>query len=132
MLKLKDLDSKTASNAGAWIDIFHPVTKENTGMQILVAGTDSDRYRSVLHAHQNRRVQAFSRGQPLRLSAEEQENERLDLLVSCTLGWKGVSEDGSTPLEFSPENARRVYVDFPAIREQVDMAIADRSLFMKA
>lgn len=133
MLSLKELETVSSANEGVWIRIFHPVTLAETGIEIKVLGMDSSAYRQIIQKHQRKRAKAFERsGRLMSLSPEEMEDEQRELLVACTVDWKGVSEDGAEPLPFTPENARSVYESTPVIREQVNAAIADRALFIKA
>ncbi len=53
----------------------------------------------------------------------------IDVLVACTLGWEGLG-DKEGPLAFTPENARRLYIDYPVIREQVDNFVGNRGNFL--
>jgi len=48
---------------------------------------------------------------------EELEDEALELIVACTVSWTGLE------LDCTPENARKVYADFPLIRTQVEDAV---------
>jgi hypothetical protein len=118
----------------AVVEIYHPVSKVNIGISITVASTDSEAFRKASQAQQNKRLKQMTRGRRgagTALTAEEMEEESLDLLASCTLGWEGVNY-GTDPLPFSKEAARNLYRKHAFIREQVDEAMADRSLFLKS
>jgi hypothetical protein len=109
--------------------IFDPKTRKDTDIVITVYGRDSKVYKQAIRAQVNRRAKNPTRRMALSMTAEDVENETLDLLCSCTAGWRGVLWDGK-PLPFSGENARLLYERVPIIREQVDEAIADRNLFL--
>jgi len=64
------------------------------------------------------------------ITADELDNDSLDLLAACTLGWSGFVVDGSE-LECNTENARRLYRQFPWLREQAQQYIDDRANFLK-
>jgi hypothetical protein len=117
----------------AVVDIYHPVTKVAIGIQITVASTDSETFRKASQAQQNKRLKQMSRGRRAgaTLTAEELEEESLDLLATCTIGWDGVLM-GTEPLAFSKQAAMNLYRKHAFIREQVDEAMADRALFLKS
>lgn len=122
---LSTLNVVEAANKGTVVDITHPVSGEVLGIKITVAGSDSDIYRKAQRQILNKRLAQRA----VKTKAEEIENESLELLVKCTLGWEGVEEAGA-PIPFSAEAARSLYKKYPWLREQVDTAIADRSLFL--
>lgn len=143
---------KVATVGGAKISITHPRTGLATGIVISVLGSDSEAYRNLLRKQQNRRLEAAAKNRGMRkgstVTAEALEEESLDLLIACTVGWETVEKDAkgadvSRPeiemdegewLPCTPENARRVYADpgLAWLREQVDAEIADRSNFLKS
>ena len=45
----------------------------------------------------------------------------LDLLAACTVSWVEIEENGE-PLACNAETAKRVYTDYPWLREQVQAA----------
>lgn len=109
--------------------IYDPRTRRDTDIVIVVYGRDSKKYKDAIRQQVNRRTKHVGRRIALSISAEEIEQEGLDLLVTCTAGWRGVLFDGKE-LPYSPDNARMLYERVPIIREQVDEAIADRNLFL--
>jgi len=146
MLDLTQLDTSKTAETGVAVALRHPVTHVPLGVRIQVAGVDSDTYRSHIRRQQNRRMEQAkrSRGQ-ISISAEELENDALDLLVACTKGWESdIEEHGEKKtvsaipcgeqglLPCTPENVRKVYANpgFAWLREQVDAEIGDRSNFL--
>lgn len=127
-----DLSQLAASDSAA-VEIYHPVSKKPIGITINIVSTDSDLFRKATMAQQNKRIKMMTRGRRTgsALTAEEMEEESLDLLASCTLVWDGVLM-GTDPLPFTKENARELYRKHSFIREQVDEAMADRALFLKS
>lgn len=100
---------------------------EVTDIIIEVAGQDSEKFRKAEVAKRNRRLKAAMKNK--KVSAEQLDEEGLNLLVSCTVSWQNVMW-GKEELECTPDNVRKLYTKHPFIREQVDEAIADRTLFM--
>lgn len=100
---------------------------EPTDISIEVAGQDSDEFRKAEVAKRNRRLKAAQKGK--KITAEQLDEEGLDLLVNCTVSWQNVFW-GKDEMECTPENVRKLYTEHPFIREQIDEAIADRTLFM--
>lgn len=128
------MDTVAACNAGATIDILD-VSQRKTGMKITILGKDSDVFRETqrdnIDAHNARVALARQKGKPTPFqSQDEQEQEGIDLLVACTVGWEGVAI-GEEVLVFNVPNARRLYKEFPEVRRQVDSAIMDLEIFMK-
>lgn len=135
-LDISTLDTVSAANKGAEFELKHPVTMEPMGAFIGILGKDSDTFRSAFRKKVNARLareaMAKKRGKDADApTVEDSEADGMDLLVACTTGWRGLLENG-TPLEFSETAARKLYTQAPWIRLQVDEAIADLSLFMKA
>lgn len=104
--------------------------QDGTPVVIKLAGIDSNRYRKASRAAQDRRLQSMN-NRRLKLTAITLEEEALDTLVACTLGWTGIMLDGQL-VECTPENIKKVYLRYPAIKEQVDTFIGDRSNFLKS
>lgn len=132
---LKSLDTVAASNAGAEIELRHPVTNAPIGVFVSVVGKDSDTYRTFQRLKFNEYLraeqQAKMRGrQPNQKSAEDYEDDMLSLLVACTRGWRGMVYEGEE-LAFTAENVRKVYQTQPWIRDQVNEAVGDLGNFLK-
>lgn len=124
-----DVTSLAPTSDTAEVTIFDPRTRKDTDIVITVCGRDSARYKEVIRRQLNRRTKHLGRRLALTLSAEEVEQEALDLLVECTVSWRNVVMNGSE-LTCTPANVRLLYQTVPIIREQVDEAIADRTLFL--
>lgn len=50
------------------------------------------------------------------------------LLACATISWQNITEDGE-PIEPTLDNFERVYLLYPWIRDQVDLAIGDKKRF---
>jgi hypothetical protein len=133
-IDLTTIDTVKGSNEGFDVKIFHPGTLVDLDIVISVLGKDSDEFQKVTRSQQKRRLAKVSKGGfrvNAPLSAEEIEQDGIDLLAACTVGWKGVIID-QKEIPFSKENAANLYVRFPWIKEQVDTAVGDRANFIKA
>lgn len=122
---------KESQENGIEVDIKHPDTGEPIGLKILVAGPDSERQRKARQKMLNARIRA-RRMTPL--TAAEQEVETAKILAESTISWEwsnGLSFNGSVP-DLDVETAASLYKKLPFVREQVDLAAADRGGFMKA
>lgn len=129
---LSALDTAKAANAGFNVDLYHPANNADLGIKIRVLGKDSDEFRRVSNAQNKRRMDRMQRGgfRNTTPSPEELEQNGIELLAACTLGWTGVIVDGQ-PLAFSRDNVKMLYGRFPWIKEQVDAAIGDRANFIQ-
>ncbi|RYZ33279.1 MAG: hypothetical protein EOO72_14410, partial [Myxococcaceae bacterium] len=107
------------------VDILHPITGQPTGMQVEVAGMDSQRYReatrSIIDKATASTVRASRRAR--QEASRDMEADALELLVACTVSWTGVMERGAE-VPLTPENARRLYAAHPWLRRQVDEAVS--------
>lgn len=126
-----DLQSiKDSMRDDMWLTIEHPVTKAPTVMRIRLASPDSEAFRRVDRRIKNRNMQAARKSKG-GLTIENLDASGLELLTGVTLGWENVTLRGE-PWLFSAENARKLYEDFPFIREQVDEFLAERAHFFSS
>ncbi|MFO1126374.1 MAG: hypothetical protein U1E25_14595 [Methylocystis sp.] len=136
MFDLASLDTTPAAEAGAEMKVLHPtsgaVLSQEDGQPIVITlvGEDSERFRRASRASLDRRLKRQSAGVSAPPSAEELENNAIETLVACTIGWSGIALDGKT-LDCTPENARMIYKRLRWLREQVDAFINDRANFLK-
>jgi hypothetical protein len=136
LFDLATLDTRVASEDGVIMPVRHPTTddpllSDGAPITLRVCGQDSRRYREVDREHTDRRFKRMGRGGNTDLSAKELELERLERVVSCTLGWENVYLDNQ-PLSFSQENALELYKRLPWLVEQVNRFVQDRGNFLKA
>jgi len=134
VIDLASIDTIKASNAGAEIELRHPVTNAPLGVFITVLGKDSDAYREFqrhkFNDYLRNEAMAKARGkQPTAKSAEDYEDDMLTLLVSCTKGWRNVVFNAVT-LPFTAENVRRIYKSSPYVRDQINDAVGDLGNFV--
>jgi hypothetical protein len=112
------------------VQIKNLLTKKPTGIFITVLSKDSETYRDVQKAQANVRFKQFGKRNSSSLTAEELEEESIQVLVSCTKAWRNMVYNGEE-LECTADNVRKIYENIPMIREQVDDAIHDRGNFKK-
>lgn len=127
-MDLKSLLTVPEHDAGAELQIVHPVTSEPTPVHIMLAGVDSRAFRNAVRSRNRKRAEAMARDKPE--DAETEESRDIEVLVQVTLGWRGLEQDG-LPLPFTPENVGRLYRDSPGIRNQVERFIYNRRNFSK-
>src|SRR5512135_3668091 len=130
LFDLKNLDTSEAAETGAVLEVLHPTENTPLGIRITLAGADSDIYRKFMYKATNKRVQRLKPGQGVPFTAEEQEENGLDLLATCTLAWEGVVVDGEE-IPCNKENAKELYRRFPWLKEQVDQFVGDRANFLR-
>lgn len=122
---------EVADDASAEFEVYDPRAKGGTGIFITVLSKDSEKAKTITRSQLNRRFKVMGRSRAgVSLTAEELESESMDLLVACTLSWRGMKWNGED-LACSAQNARDIYTRSPIIRDQVDEAINDRSLFTR-
>ena len=131
-MDLTKLNLSTASAEGVQMELLHPVTEVSFDppIHITVVGMDSDRYQKIQREATNKRLKkAQHRGRVrLQVTAEELEQESIELLAKCILGWENIEWEGE-PLKFSLDNAKKL-VSVQWIREQLDAFIGDRANFL--
>lgn len=118
---LDKFDTKTNANKGVRIPLLLIDTGVESGAFITVLGGDSD----VFHEIQLERARDnLDRRVPM--TPEEVDEQGLLTLARCTVSWE---LDGAPP--FTQKAAVELYRQYPAIREQVNVAIARRANFLK-
>jgi hypothetical protein len=136
VLDLSTLDTAKAAEQGSTLEVKHPTTGrvladgDGRAVTLTLAGADSQRARKAERFALNRRLRQGSR-RGVGVTADELDDDALDLLSACTLAWSGFAVDGAE-LECNPENARRLYRQFPWLREQAQAFVDDRSNFLRA
>lgn len=136
-MDLSTLDTSTAAEQGATMEVQHPTSGAvltqagGAAVSILLAGQDSERFRKADRKIANRRFASTAAGRRVTVTSESLEADNLERLVACTISWSGVGFDGADK-ECTPENAREAYKRLPWLREQAEAFIQDRANFLKA
>lgn len=132
-MDLSALDTTTLADEGVDMEILGvdgTVLRDEAGNAITIKllGADSDKVRKRQRMEIDKRLK---RGNRAKSSAAEIEENGIDLLVFCTVGWSGVKFQGQE-LACTPDNVRKLYTALPALRDQVDAFVGDRGNFTKA
>ena len=99
--------------------IVHPVTGEETDIVITVYGMDSRKFRTISKEIARRRAKDREEGKEVNEIQEDSE-----MLAELTVGWKNVEMGDGKEMEFSRENAVKLYFLCAPIRDQVNRFIA--------
>jgi hypothetical protein len=133
-MDLSKLEIASASEEGTRIEIYHPITEQSfePPIYVWVVGVDSQLYQKTALALQNKAMKKMIKSGRLRMSmtAEEQQANNIELYAKCTVNWENVEWEGK-PLLCNFENVRMVLNKLPWLREQIETAISDRSLFLQ-
>ena len=146
LVRLDDFDTAKIGEEGAEMRVMHPGQKntpltdeDGNEIVILLKGADTKTYRVAERASIRRRLEQLQQMQrknrnrkDVQLEDETIDEEVSTVMVEITTGWRNVSLDGVTPLEFTKENAKILYMKFRWLREQVEEFIATRANFTKA
>jgi hypothetical protein len=103
--------------------------KTAPGVEFEVYSKDSDVFRAAKLKIDRQRAKKWQGHRKMTLDPAEIEQENLELVAACIVGWKGLSFGGKK-FEYSKENAVKLMQDFPEIYEQVDLFVGDRSNFL--
>lgn len=122
------LDTRRFMEAGRELALRHPGDGSVLAAVLQVRGYDSDAYQSKLDEQQQRRLERLPTH---RVTVDEMRAEALEQSAALVAGWKNVDLDGQ-PFEYSPANAVTLLRRFPWIREQVEVAAAERGKFLPA
>lgn len=120
--------------ASASIDIKHPTTGESIGAQIEVAGPEHPQRKAIEFARQRKIRAGLQKTGKIELSdPADDELDAIEMLTSCTLGWKGITE-GGVEVPFSRDAAYKLYSTegLAWLRIQVLNAMGERDRFIKA
>lgn len=120
-------DTAEKAEEGAELSLLHPVTGEELGVHIRLAGRDSSAYIKAQRSLLEKRANKYRRKGP---SPEDLEKDSRELAARVTLGWSGVVVEGES-LPCTRENALALYTRFPWIREQADAFVHDRENYFR-
>lgn len=127
-ISLNAFDVQTNSNAGVEFELKDYRTGKGTGAFIKLLGMDSDAVKAFMDAQARKYSELRKAGKEV--PKEDPEQSGIELLTVCTVGWRGIDDANGQPLEFSKDTARRIYAEYPLIREFVDRVIAVRENFL--
>lgn len=122
-ISLDRFDTKTKANAGVAVELKDLRSGSPSGAFITLLGFESD----VCTAFIDARAKSFLDHPD---APEKPANVRAaELLAECTTGWSGLDNPDGTPLEFSKAAAKKLYLDYPAIMNQVSEFMNKRENF---
>ncbi len=123
--KGKELQLHNPANADEMLDIFIGLTgKDGSAYTEFVREATDERLRQEAIAARKGKKNTRQKGM------EELVAEDTELLVTCTTGWRNIEENGQ-PVVFNVANCRRIYTEYPWLRQQVFEAIQDISFFLE-
>lgn len=123
MFDLSKNNLSQVSEAGYEFELLFPATREPTGAFVTVRGSESKTVREYIRKMVNSirmREQALKkRGKdPEEMTLEEAEELAIESAIVRVISWRGIAEDGK-PVEFTKENAARIFKEHPWIRDQI-------------
>jgi hypothetical protein len=128
-MDLAKLDLTKASNEGAWYTLKHPATGEELSGKIKIVGKDSTKFTQMSEEFRRKTLEDMKSTKTMSQKMESAQEQSDAILVACTLDWEEMMLDGED-LPFTEANVRMIYSRFHWIKEQIDIAIADRSNFL--
>jgi hypothetical protein len=143
---LDAMDTRTMSEAGVPMTVIRiddggPLTvrinDKDVSVRLHLLGKDSATYRRHLNAQVRKRVDRQAKAQAAGKMVEtgnvleEADTDALDMCVACTVKWEGVVDRNGALVPCTPDAVKSLYAQFPAIREQAEAFISNRSNFLK-
>jgi hypothetical protein len=128
-----DIESVTES-AEAVVEIKHPVTGAPTGATVTLAGPEHPKRKKIVFDRQRRLRAKFQKAGKLQFTdPEEEEQESIDYLAACTLGWSGIGASGKE-IKFSEQAAAELYgkPEMAWLRAQIAEALEARENFIRS
>lgn len=126
-----DLNSIQEVNT-AKVELVHPLTKAPLGASITLAGPEHPQRKKLIFDRQRKLRASFAKKGRIDFSdPTEDEEDEIDLLAACTLGWDGIAENGKA-VEFSKAAATDLYgkPELSWLRAQVREALDNRENFI--
>lgn len=127
-MDINELLTKDAHDEGADVQIFNPITGEDTEVYITVMGVDSIEWQKAMKRQRSRVLAKLA--DKKELDAGDEIDEEIEQLVAITKGWKGIAENGEE-YEFTPDRCRELYTKSPGLRTQVERFVTNRKNFIK-
>ena len=132
-MDLAKFDTRTNSNAGIDFELNDLRTGKGSGAFIRILGSDSDTFQRLKTERSRAIAKRLEESGAEQLTSEEIDDMTAVMLASCTVGWSNIDQPGGKePLAFSTAAAKKLYLDYPAIRDQINRAVGDRSNFLLA
>lgn len=138
-MDLKRFDSVTLANKGVDMELKDLRTGQPSGAFITLLGMDSDEFKRIRSERARAAIDRASANGSRQPTDEEMDAMAVDGLAALTIGWWFKGDDGmrvdwlmegKEQVLFSHSEAARIYRAYPAIREQVNVFIAERRNFL--
>lgn len=136
-IALPQLDTKTLADQGIVVPLNDlagnpAVNPSGEPITLTLYGADSEIYRKASRVLARKRVERAQKGGTAVTdeAMDQAEADAIELLVGCTKSFSGFVDSKGKPVEFSAAAVRHIYTAFPAIRDQADRAIVDRTRFI--
>ena len=138
-MDLSKFDLTKQAEGGHTFKLVHPVepmVKEGGKMvknyldtEITVLGSDSGTYRTSQSKIAEREAKLNREDETRdKYDVERRDYLEAELLSMVTVDWCNLDEDGN-PVQCNQENALKVYLKYPWIRQQVAAVVMDRTFF---
>lgn len=143
-------DTIAASERGAYLHLENPVTEapayeldsegkpdKTRPIRIKMVGVDSAAFRDNIRNRSTKMIKRRAGGLNLKKMTEDQikeflvqqEDSAIEDAADATIGWENIGMNGE-PLEFSRDNAVKLYTAFPEILRQVTLFRTNIANFM--
>lgn len=124
-----DINSFSINESPISVTLRNPVTGEDLLndkgdlMQVMVVNSDSTKFRGI-------KSSMFAKNRKSKnVTFERAEAQSFEILALATTEFKGLQIGGDI-LKYSKDAAISLYKEYPWIKEQIDDAIVDRSVFL--
>jgi hypothetical protein len=125
---LASFDFKTNSNTGVDYELRSIRDYSKTGIVFTMLGLDSDIAAEIFR---NRKIKDSERDFVKNPFTEDDLVERsAEMLAALTLNWVGVRGGDGVDIPFTKDAAKAVYVQYEAIRGQLNEFVSDRANFL--
>lgn len=131
-MKLAKFGTKVLANAGVTMFLNDLKTGKATTAGLVLLGKDSDEFRTCREERERFFADRVAAGKSVDISQEERDELACNMLARCTKAFIELEDDNGSPLSYSLSGAERLYLDYPAIREQANIFIAERANFAPA
>ena len=127
--------SGSGKDEGAWMTITHPATglpletADGSPVRIRLVSLQSDACKRLTAQFHNQREKKRLGNRKYFPSAEEIQENSLEMLITATVEFEGVTFN-ERKLDYSPENARTLYNQLPWLREQAERFLEDWANFL--
>lgn len=134
MFNLPQIETRTISQQGAKLALVDldgaPVVaadKAKTPVVLVLAGPDSDVYRSAVTSERRARFAAAETKREF-----DEDASTLRVLAACTLSWEGVIDAEGKAIPCTAEIATKFFETFPVARDQAETFVVNRRNFTLA